>query len=335
MYCEAAESAAVVRAQLAANRETTRRLGATLRELAPRAVVTCARGSSDHAATFAKYLLETRCGVLTASAAPSVSSVYEARSDLRGTLCLAISQSGRSPDLLSAAASARAAGALVVALVNARDSPLAAGADHVIPLHAGVERSVAATKSHLASLAAILQLVAAWRGDRELDSALAALPDGLERAWRLDWQAAIEPLRRARSLFVLGRGLGLGVALEAALKLKETCRLHAEGLSAAELRHGPMALVQAGFPVLLFAQDDETHDSSAALAAELAAAGAIVVAAGCEAPGILALPTVAADPVAQPILLVQAFYRLAEALARARGLDPDRPAHLRKVTETV
>jgi glucosamine--fructose-6-phosphate aminotransferase (isomerizing) len=335
MYCEAAESAAVVRGLIAGNRDAVRELGATLRELAPRAVVTCARGSSDHAATYAKYLLETRCGVLTSSAAPSVSSVYAAQPDLRGALCLAISQSGRSPDLLSAVEAARAAGAVIVALVNAGDSQLAARADHVVPLRAGPELSVAATKSHVASLAAILHLVAEWQEDSELQAALAALPDGLERSWNLDWSAAIEPLRDARSLFVIGRGLGLCVAQEAALKFKETCRLHAEGLSAAELRHGPMAMVQTGFPMLLFAQNDESRDSSTALAAELAGSGAALIVAGCEAPGALILPTVAAHPILQPILMILSFYRLVEALARARGMDPDRPPHLSKVTETV
>ena len=335
MYREAAESAAVVRRQFAANHDAVRQLGAKLRRLQPRAVITCARGSSDHAATYARYLLETRCGLLTSSAAPSVSSVYSVQTDLRNTLCLVISQSGRSPDLLAAAESARAAGAMVVALVNADDSLLAARSDHVILLRAGPERSIAATKSHVASLTAILHLVAEWRCDNELQSALAALPDGLERAWNLDWQAAVERLRNGGSLFVVGRGLGLCVAQEAALKLKETCRLHAEGLSAAELRHGPMALVEAGFPVLIFAQEDETRESSAALAAELAAGGAAVIVAGCEAPGALVLPTVSAHPAVQPILLIQSFYRLVEALARARGMDPDHPPHLRKVTETV
>ncbi len=335
MFREAAESAAVVRAQLVANSEPVTRLGETLRRLAPRAVVTCARGSSDHAATYAKYLLETRCGVLTSSGAPSVSSVYSARPDLGGALCLAISQSGRSPDLLAAADAARAAGALVVALVNDERSSLAERADHVIPLRAGVESSVAATKSHIASLAAILHLVAEWRGDEELREALANLPDQLESAWRLDWQPAVAPLANAQNLFVLGRGLGLCVAQEAALKLKETCGLHAEGISVAELQHGPMALVRAGFPVLMFSQDDETRASNAALAALLVRNGAALISAGLEAPGALALPSIGADPVVQPILLIQSFYRMAEALSRARGLDPDRPPHLSKVTETV
>ncbi len=335
MFREAAESAAVVRAQLAANHETVGGLGVVLRRLAPRAVVTFARGSSDHAATYAKYLLETRCGVLTSSAAPSVSSVYSAQPDLRGALCLAISQSGRSPDLLAAAATARAAGALVVALVNNEKSPLAANADHVLPLHAGAETSVAATKSYLASLTAILHLVAEWRGDSELEDALLTLPAGLESAWQLDWQPAVEQLKDARNLFVLGRGLGLCVAQEAALKLKETCGLHAEGISAAELRHGPMALVKSGFPVLMFAQDDETLASNETLAGRLIESGAALIVAGLHTPRALELPTVDAHAVAQPLLLVQSFYRLAEALARARGLDPDHPPHLSKVTETV
>jgi len=335
MYREAAESAAVVRAQLAANREPVGRLGLALRELAPRVVVTCARGSSDHAATYARYLLETRCGVLTSSAAPSVSSVYAARPDLEGALCLAISQSGRSPDLLAAADAARAAGALVVALVNDDRSELAQRADHVIPLRAGAETSVAATKSHIASLAAVLHLVAEWRGDSELTKALEFLPDGLDSAWRLDWQPAVARLKDARNLFVLGRGLGLCVAQEAALKLKETCALHAEGLSAAELLHGPMALVKAGFPVLLFAQDDETRASNAVLAERLVKNGAAMIVAGLDTAEALTLPTVRAHHVVQPMLLIQSFYRMAEALSRARGLDPDRPPHLSKITETV
>lgn len=335
MFREAAESGAVVRAQLVANRESVGRLGEALRRLAPRAVVTCARGSSDHAATYAKYLLETRCGVLTTSGAPSVSSVYSARPDLAGALCLAISQSGRSPDLLAAADAARAAGALVVALVNDEHSSLAERADHVIPLRAGVESSVAATKSHIASLAAILHLVAEWRRDDELRGVLARLPGELEEAWQLDWQPAVASLAQAQNLFVLGRGLGLCVAQEAALKLKETCGLHAEGISAAELQHGPMALVRAGFPVLMFSQDDETRASNAALATLLVKNGAALISAGLQVPGALVLPGVDAHPVIQPILLIQSFYRMAEALSRARGLDPDRPPHLSKITETV
>ncbi len=310
-------------------------LGARLRRLSPRAVVTCARGSSDHAATFAKYLIETRLGILTASAAPSISSLYEAKPDLAGTVLLAISQSGASPDLLAAVANAKAAGALIIALVNAESSPLAQAADCAIPLCAGLEHSVAATKSYIASLAAIIHLVAAWASDRPMLEALGMAPDQLESAWKLDWSAALEPLRPASDLYVVARGLGLGSAQEAALKLKETCGIHAEALSAAELRHGPMALVKSGFAVLIFAQSDETRGGVEALATELGARGAQIMLAGAVAAKSLILATERAPPAIEPMLIIQSFYRLVNALALARGYDPDNPPHLRKVTETV
>ncbi|WP_255500800.1 SIS domain-containing protein [Caulobacter sp. 17J80-11] len=332
MFAEAAEASRVVAGQLADG--AAARLGARLRELQPRVVVTCARGSSDHAATYAKYLIETRTGVPTASAAPSIASVYAAEPKLDGALFLAISQSGKSPDLLAGAEQAKKAGAFVAALVNVEDSPLAELADAVVPLKAGPELSVAATKSYIASLSAIAGVVAAWAGDEALEHALTGLPDALARAWALDWSPAVGRLVDARDLYVVGRGLGFGVAQEAALKFKETCGLHAEAFSAAEVKHGPMALVQPGFPVLALAQDDETREGVAALAAEFAARGAEVIAAGVEAPGALVLPTVAGHPALEPLLRVQSFYRMANALSVARGFDPDRPPHLAKVTET-
>jgi glucosamine--fructose-6-phosphate aminotransferase (isomerizing) len=335
MYREAAQAPAAVREQLQANAARVARLAARLRQTPPRAVVTCARGSSDHAATFARYLIETRLGLLTSSAAPSVSSVYDARPDLAGALMLAISQSGASPDLLSAVSSARAAGAHIVALVNAQDSPLAQLADELIPLGAGLERSVAATKSYIGSLAAIVHLVASWSRDVQLAAALQQAPELLERAWQLDWSAAVTHLTPANNLYVIGRGLGLGVAQEAALKLKETCGLHAEAVSAAELRHGPMALVRAGFPLLIFTQNDESRSGVTQLAAELAAQGADVLLAGADAARATILPTEGAHPVIEPLLFAQSFYRMANALSLARGHDPDRPPHLHKVTETL
>jgi len=335
LFQEAAEAAETVRLQVRTNTELMERLGERLRRHRPYAVVTCARGSSDHAATFAKYLIETRVGILTSSAAPSVSSVYAAKADLRGTVMLAISQSGASPDLLATVASAKSAGAMIIALVNVETSPLAQAADYTIPLCAGREQSVAATKSYIAALAAIIHLVAFWSEDEELLDALAQAPAQLERAWKLDWQPALALLESARDLYVVGRGLGLGIAQEAALKLKETCGLHAEALSAAELRHGPMALVQPGFPVLIFAQNDETHGGVEALAAELAERGAQIMLAGANAPKSLVLATETAHPAIQPMLIIQSFYRLVNALSLARGYDPDHPPHLRKVTETV
>jgi glucosamine--fructose-6-phosphate aminotransferase (isomerizing) len=333
---EAAEAPAVVRAQLGANEQTLRGLAAWLRAKPPRAVVTLGRGSSDHAATFARYLIETRLGVMTASGPPSVASIYDAAPAMADTVCLVISQSGRSPDLLASAESAKAAGALVVALVNDAASPLAQLADVTAPLLAGPELSVAATKSYVGALSAVVQLVAHWSDDQRLLSSLTRLPDLLDEAWALDWSAALPLLKDAQSLYVLGRGVGYGVAEEAALKLKETCGLHAEAFSAAEVRHGPMALVGPGFPVLAFAQGDETRAGvESALAAAAAQGAPVIKAGGREQPGVLTLPAREACPILEPIAYALSFYRLVGALALARGLDPDRPPHLTKITETL
>jgi glutamine---fructose-6-phosphate transaminase (isomerizing) len=335
MHMEAAEASEVVRRQLDINADAMCELGAVLRQRAPRAVVTCARGSSDHAATFAKYLVETHARVITSSAAPSMSSIYDASTDLKDVVFIAISQSGKSPDLLSSARNARECGALVLALCNTPGAPLGNVAHYTIPLHAGAEKSVAATKSFIASLAALIHLVAEWREEPLLIDALSIAPSQLKRAFALDWSAAIEPLRHANNLFVLGRGYGLGIAQEAALKFKETCGLHAEGFSAAEVQHGPMALVGQGFPILAFSQDDDTRASIEAVSAEFAARGASVLLAGGKAAGARILPVIDAHAVIEPMLMIQSFYRFAAALAEARGYDPDVPPHLRKVTETV
>jgi glucosamine--fructose-6-phosphate aminotransferase (isomerizing) len=340
MFREAAGSADGVRAQLRHDGAAIAAIGADLRRLAPRAVVTCARGSSDHAATYAKYLIETRAGVLTASAAPSVSSVYGVSQDLRGCLFLALSQSGRSPDLLASVAAAKAAGATVLALCNTPDAPLMAAADWAIELRAGVEASVAATKSYIATLAALARMVAAWTQDAALESTVGTLPGLLDQSWALDWSAALAPLESAANLYVVGRGLGLGAAQEAALKFKETCGVHAEAFSSAELRHGPYTLLGPEFPALLFAQRDATRRGIEALSLDLARRGVPVLIAGAEAgvtafAGAIMLPALDVAPEVAPILLVQSAYRLIATLAVRRGFDPDHPAHLFKVTETV
>ena len=335
MFLEAAQGSTVVAAQLAQNAALLAELGARLRATPPRAVVTCARGSSDHATTYARYLIEAHTPALTSSAAPSLSSIYDSSTNMRDVLFIAISQSGKSPDLLAATESAKASGALTVALCNTPDAPLMQLVDVAVSLHAGRESSVAATKSYIASLSCVAQLVASWTQDKELSAALARLPSQLVRAWDCDWTAGVAALTPAINLFVVARGFGLGIAQEAALKLKETCGLHAEAFSSAEVKHGPMALVRAGFPVLMFSQDDETRAGIEQLAAEFAARKARVLLAGAKAQGATVLPTVVAHPVIEPILQIQSFYRLANNLSLARGFDPDRPPHLNKVTETV
>jgi len=336
MYSEAQSASGVVARQLTENEALTEEIGNLLRERQPQVVLTCARGSSDHAATYGKYLIETFAGIPTASFAPSVSSVYAAKQNMHGAVFLALSQSGKSPDLLASAKAAKAAGAFVIALVNVVDSPLAELADQVLPLHAGSETSVAATKSYIATLVAIAQLVAAWTQSDALKQALSVLSAQLQAAWNLDWQPAVAALEAANNFFVIGRGVGLGIAQEAALKFKETAGLHAEAYSAAEVRHGPMAIVKHGFPVLIFTQDDGTRAGVDAVVEDFSARGATVLVAGKSYDGAVSLPSLENVAAATaPIVFIQTFYKMVNALAVVRGYDPDSPPHLRKITETV
>lgn len=336
MYAEAAEAASIAERQSGALKQELRMLGERLREFDPNLIITCARGSSDHAATYAKYLIETRVRTPVASFAPSTSSLYATPwRHLERALFLAISQSGRSPDILISAQAAKDAGAFVVAIVNDAASPLAELAEISIAMHAGAEQSVAATKSFIASLSAILGLVANWTNDEDLHAALGEVPRLLRRAWELDWSPAIAPLLGSRSLFVIGRGLSLAVAQESALKLKETCGIHAEAYSAAEVRHGPMALVEDSFPVVMLEPSDLGREDFEALARNFIDRNAKVILAGSNQTGALSLPFIPGlHPAVAPLATVQSFYRFANALSLARGLDPDRPPHLRKVTET-
>jgi glucosamine--fructose-6-phosphate aminotransferase (isomerizing) len=219
--------------------------------------------------------------------------------------------------------------------VNDPDSPLARASELVLPICAGTERSVAATKTFVASLAAVLHLTALWANDPLMRSAHARLPDRLAEAGRLDWHEALAALGRAESLITIGRGPTLAIAREAALKLKETCELHAEAFSAAEFRHGPIALVSNAFPVLAFSPGDEACASLLALVADLRGKGACVLVAEAGSAQSGRLPVLAADhPDADAICMIQSFYALLVRLAAQRGTDADQPRHLQKVTRT-
>ncbi|WP_246543397.1 SIS domain-containing protein [Novosphingobium profundi] len=335
MAAETAEAPEACARFLAANGEVLAKLGEDLRANPPALVVTCARGSSDHAATYGKYLIETMVGVPVSSAALSVASVYAAAPVPGNALLIAISQSGRSPDLIATAQAYKDAGARVVALVNDETSPLAAMADVLLPLKAGPERSVAATKSYIAALVGLAALAGHWAKDAALLGALETLPEGLVQALRREPFGLVQLLGSATNLFVIGRGYGFAVAQEAALKLKETCGLHAEGFSAAEVRHGPMAIVNAGFPVVAFAGSDASGASVREAAGEFAARDAAVrqLDALSDETG-QSFAALAGHPALEPILMIQAFYPEANDLSLARGFNPDAPAHLRKVTET-
>lgn len=229
----------------------------------------------------------------------------------------------------------REGGATTVAIVNDVASPLATAAEWTLPLRAGAERSVAATKSFIASLVAAARLVGQWQGDAALLHALADLPRALHEAAHTDWSAALPVLADARHAMVVGRGIGFPLALEAALKLKETSALQAEAFSGAEIRHGPMALIEAGYPLLILATRGPALQGLVDLAADMRQRGARVLLAA--PPEVrerdLTLPTTGL-PDLDPITAAVAFYRMAAELAQARGLDPDHPRHLSKVTRT-
>src|SRR5262245_14765615 len=309
MAAEAAEAAVSARRQIERGAAGSAELGERLRRRPPSFVVTCARGSSDHAASYGKYLIETSLGRAVASVGPSIASVYDRRQlELRECLFVTVSQSGRSPDLLRLTEAARGSGALVVGFINDETSPLVRLCHVSFPLCAGVETSVAATKSYLLSGLAFLQLVGHWSGEPKLLDAVAELPDALEAAIGLDWWPALAPLAGATSLYVLGRGLGLGAALEIALKLKETCRLHAEAFSTAEVLHGPLALLEPGFPVLVAGQEDDSAASTRNVVARLVQLGAAVRSA-LEVPGAEVLPTLpGVAPAIAPLCQVLSFY---------------------------
>jgi glucosamine--fructose-6-phosphate aminotransferase (isomerizing) len=316
-------------------------IAARLRALDPSLLVVCARGSSSHAGTFLRYVFARDRGLVAAAAMPSVASVYGRGQRLGGALFLVISQSGRSPDLIRQTEQAREAGAFCLGLLNDPTAPLADACDVVLDIAAGPERSVAATKTVIATIAAGLALAAAWSDDAAMADALTRLPERLSRAAALDWLALAERLERTETLFTVGRGPGLGIAKEAALKLAETAGIAGIAHSAAELSHGPMVLAGPAFPVLAFVQDDAARAGTLALLEGLAARGVPVLAAAAAPRGSFPspsrwLPTLAADhPDTDLLGQLLSFYLVAEAVARARGHDPDHPPGLAKVTRTT
>jgi len=335
MESEAREASSAVARLISNNTDACKELAARYRGSPPPFISTCARGSSDHAATYAKYLFEIQCGIVTNSYAPSISSVYNANVNMKGSLFLAISQSGKSPDLVASARQAKNAGAYVVVLCNVIQSPLAELSDLCLPLHAGPELSVAATKSFITSLSSLLQITAYMSGDDSLIDALDALPEQLSEAANLNWEPALPAFAKASDLFVVGRGYSFCVSQEAALKFKETSKIHAEPFSTAEILHGPLELMREGFPILVFAQDDETRPSTDALIKAIRNMGGNAFIAGTGITDDRYLPVVQnVNPVSAPITMIQSYYPFANALSLARGMNPDAPEHLLKVTET-
>ncbi|MDU8946224.1 SIS domain-containing protein [Ovoidimarina sediminis] len=301
-------------------------VAAGLRALDPPALLTVARGSSDHAASYLKYAVERCLGLPVASLGPSTVTVHGARFRARGLAALAISQSGASRDLAALCQALGAAGAEVTLLTNSMGSPLAETAHHVIDIRAGKEQAVAATKSFVNSVVAGLWLLAHWAKDQALADALHALPGVLrDRMSAPVPEAFLDGLDRRGQAVVIGRGTGLGVAQELALKLIETCGIHATAFSGAEVLHGPRAILTEGFPVLALAtgaQDGLTQatDSLRAQGADLR---------------VLPPGAGTGHPLVDPLTDVPVLYAALEAMARRLGRSTDRPPHLSKETRTL
>lgn len=301
-----------------------------------------ARGTSDHAATYATYAWAALAGFPVALATPSLHTLYHAPPRLRDALVVGISQSGQSPDIVAVLEEGRRQGRPTLAITNDGASPLAAAADHVIELHAGAERSVAATKTYTAQLAAMAMLAVIWGGDRERAAELAELPEAMAAtlAGLSAVAARAERYRYIQQCLVLGRGYNYATAFELALKLKELTYAMADAYSSADFRHGPVATVSDGLPVILAMPSGAALPDMREMAADLKARGAELLvisddeAALAEATTPLPLPAGIPEWLS-PLAAILPGQRLALHLALARGLDVDQPRGLNKVTKTL
>lgn len=335
MRKEALSAPARIATQFETNRQGLQRVAERLRTHDFHSGATVARGSSDHAAGYFARLMMQYSGRPCASLPLSLTTLDHTAWQVSNTLALAFSQSGHSPDLVEMLKALGEGGALTLAMVNSTDSPLARVADEVIDLCAGEEKSVAATKSYLATLAASASLVAHWQQNDRLIQALARLPETLEQACQAPWDNAIKMFEGADKLMVIGRGTGLPIAQEAALKFKETCGIQAEAFSGAEVQHGPMALVGRDYPVLILATQGPGQQRLVELADTFRERGAQVLLAADQTVASRDLTVVTAPhEILSPLCAIQSFYLMIEGLAQATGHDPDRPEFLNKITRT-
>jgi glucosamine--fructose-6-phosphate aminotransferase (isomerizing) len=332
MARETAEIPAVAE-RLLARADMFAAIAKRIEQAKPRIVVFCGRGSSGHVGVYLRYLFEARLGLLGSAAAPSVVTAYQRPPDMRDALFVVVSQSGRSPDIVKATEVAREFGALTLAIVNDDNSPAAEASELVLPIGAGTEHSVAATKSVVLSMIAGAQLVAALAHDGDLKDALQNLPARLSGAFACDWSAWADSVAGAAVSFVVGRGYGLGCVREIALKVAEILRVPTLGYSAAELQHGPRASISPTTPVLVLRQNDQAALAIDDFVGDLnATAATAFIAGGTDG----TLPWIGdSHPVCDPMLMLIPAYRAIEAAARRRGFDPDNPPHLRKVTRTL
>ncbi|MDQ2745301.1 MAG: SIS domain-containing protein [Chloroflexota bacterium] len=338
MAAEIAEQPEVLGRILQTLRPRIEEIGRVIRERRPRFVLFVARGTSDHAALYAKYLVETKLGLPAGLVSPSSVTVYDSRPDLRDVLYIAVSQSGSSPDLAEPLLRARAGGATTLAVTNAPASPLAGLADFHLEIGAGPERAVAATKTYSAQLLTLYLLVGALAGDAREN--LSWLPDRMRAVLDLGGEVALLAVRYrfAEQLVVTARGFNYPTARETALKLMETSYIVAHAFSGADLLHGPMAMIDRGFPVVAIAPPGPGAIALLPVLERLREIGAdTLVVGGADLANFgtvaLTLPDLGPESLS-PVLAILPMQQFAFHLARERGLDPDRPRGLEKVTRT-
>ena len=346
MEMECLESPSIILQQQISNLDVISEITNRLRKFPPHFVGTIARGSSDQAAHFAKYAIETQLGIITTSIAPSIHTLYKSNLNYKNTFVIGISQSGKSNDLIECMSFARKNGAITLSFINEKNSPLEKESQYFIPLLAGKENSGAATKSFTASLTRIIQFICYWNNDNKLKECLLKLPNILEKSNDLNFKLALNELKNTKNMLVIGRGLNFPIALEAALKLKETCGIHAEAFSGAEILHGPFELIKKNFPVLVFLQNDETLESLVKLIEKLQKLNAKII--------VISSQNILNDkknkilnktihistnecltPLCDSVSLIYKFYPFVAALSRQKNKNPDTPLNLKKVTKTI
>lgn len=341
MLAEIREQPGAVARCLDRNEQTAKAFAEHIRSRGVRYAIIAARGTSDNAAIYAKYLFETNVGLPVALAAPSVLTLYETKLELHDALVIGVSQSGQGTDIVEVLRDAREGGALTLAVTNFADSPLAENADEVLLCHAGLERSVAATKTYTTTLAALAMLVAPLTQDDALERELKGVPDHIAGVLMTDDEirAVSERYRYMTDCISVARGLNQCTAMEAALKLAETCYLVTHAYSGADLQHGPIAVVDRGFPCLVFNPEGRAHQQLLDLTAQLTERGAECLVFANDDAALrsgergIRLPVNVPERVS-PISYIVAAQLFAFHLARHRGFDPDHPRGLKKVTRT-
>jgi glucosamine--fructose-6-phosphate aminotransferase (isomerizing) len=327
MEREARQTPSIISEQLKLNESLIGKIVRHISAFDPKMVMIIGRGSSDHAGVFAKYLIEIELNIPTLSAAPSVSSIYKQQLKLNSAVAIVISQSGRSPDIIAQAKMAKAGGAYCIAIVNDENSPLNHIVDEVLPIRAGAELAVAATKSYLATLSALLHLVSVWSNNSALTDALMTLPSSMQKVVDSSVQLQPSAFKNINNMIVLSRGFGFAIAKEIALKLKEVCSIHAEAFSSAEFVHGPITLVERGLTIINCAIKDESEQSHNEQIQEVTRRDANVL--------LLDQSDITIHPRLAPLLVLQRFYIDIANVSLSRGLNPDAPKGLNKVTQTL